>query len=109
MYFLGDEKKKMEEEEKGYQGWNNYETWNVALWIDNDQGLLENVHDMGRESIDRASFADAIKEFIGSMAPELEASMFSDLLNSAIAEVDWRELAEAYLKEIAEIDEYNRR
>ena len=22
-----------------YNGWNNYETWNVALWINNEEGL----------------------------------------------------------------------
>lgn len=26
-------------DEKGYNGWKNYQTWNVALWIQNDEGL----------------------------------------------------------------------
>ena len=29
----------MTNNDKNYQGWANYETWNVALWIQNDAGL----------------------------------------------------------------------
>ena len=26
-------------DEQGFNGWRNWETWNVALWINNDRGL----------------------------------------------------------------------
>ena len=30
-----------------YNGWENYETWNVALWINNDQDLYDFAHECG--------------------------------------------------------------
>lgn len=43
-----------------YNGWTNYETWNVALWINNDDGL----YDIARETGDYQSFVESISEFL---------------------------------------------
>ena len=32
-----------------YNGWSNYETWNVALWLDNDEGSYNYWQDRTRE------------------------------------------------------------
>lgn len=87
-----------------YQGWRNYETWAVALWLDNDRGLYEMVREWATEarssSGKRAKFvlADQLKEYIDENKPELEG-MWADLLNGAIDEVYWDEIAASILAE----------
>jgi hypothetical protein len=34
-------------EDSTYNGWANYETWNVALWMQNDIGYYELAHEAG--------------------------------------------------------------
>jgi hypothetical protein len=96
--------------ESGYNGWTNYETWAVKLWLDNDQGSQEMAFEMAREAqrskYPRAMLADALKEIHEENAPEIGNNVYSDLLGSALGSVDWYEIAKAFLEDVAEIDAY---
>lgn len=95
-------------ENKKYNGWNNYETWAVALWIDNDYGsyqyrceLVGQVKEEHEDENKRENcLASGLRNWIEEQNPLTEsASLFTDLLNSALSEVDWREIAENFLAE----------
>ncbi len=43
-----------------YNGWCNYETWNVALWLQNDEGL----YNLARESGNYENFLNEIYGFV---------------------------------------------
>lgn len=91
--------------EKGYNGWSNYETWNVKLWMDNDQGeynywrdrvqeLWEsNDHDKNSTASDLAKELEAYHD---DNMPEVSGT-YADLLGAALSEVDWREIAESLI------------
>jgi hypothetical protein len=86
--------------EKEYNGYTNYETWLVALWIDNDQGLSEIITDNTRDNRDSLyNIADSIKELIEDYAPET-TGLYADLMNAALSEVNWKEIAENHLEEL---------
>lgn len=87
-----------------YSGYTNYETWLVSLWIDNDQGLYNDVQELARENVDSEyDLANAIKDFIEEFNPLAEnADMFSDLLQSALQNVNWQEIAENWIEAIKE-------
>ena len=46
----------------GYNGWTNYQTWNVNLWIQNDEGLYSIAQDAG----DYQTFVHMMRD-LGSM------------------------------------------
>jgi hypothetical protein len=76
-----------------YNGWSNFETWLVQLW-------LGDVLDADKEE-GAVITADYIKQMVDEMASDLldgpDANGFiTDLFNCALGEIDYAELASHY-------------
>jgi hypothetical protein len=94
----------------GYNGYKNYETWAVCLWLDNDEGLYNEARRTANDALREIAadpeaptkeekeeaagkLAHTLKDWLEEMMPDLGANVFSDLLNAAWSEVDWLEVA----------------
>ena len=83
-----------------YNGWSNRETWLASLWITSDptsDWLLDQAVSR-RESIPLQAewLSEQIHEGINEL--ELEASLASDLLSTALDKIDWQEIIESHLE-----------
>lgn len=78
-----------------YNGWTNYETWCVNLWLTNDEvtepmlRMLSQMHD-----VSVGYRADRIEEWVKDDRPVQDASLYSDMLGAALDAVNWREIVE---------------
>jgi hypothetical protein len=120
------------ESDKTYNGWTNYETWNVKLWMDNDQASCNGYAAMAQEAYDEAGDGlSAYAKFAGreiftrkeraalllsgKLKTEYEeaseqileqsgqtASVWADLLGAALSEVNWKEIADSLLEDVSD-------
>jgi len=95
----------MSEDEK-YNGYANYETWAVNLWLTNDESAYMAVRQIASEYEDSDDCERAIKDWVEDNIPDLPGfnenlfpmGLFSDLILASLKEVDWSEIVES-LKE----------
>lgn len=108
-----------DEKKDEYNGWKNYETWCVKLWLDNDEYhqnlMLTMAEDAVRETkgdeVWKAKHAlaialqDEINGWYYDMCDNIDpnfSGMFQDLLGNAIARVDFDEISENVLEDMDE-------
>ena len=89
-----------------YNGYTNKPTWAVSLWINNEQGTQEHVLEMAHYAHgDKYKLSQDLQEMFTELEyPLEEASVYMDLLNWALAYVDWDELAEHFIEAAKEIE-----
>ena len=100
-----------------YNGWKNYETWVVKLWMDNEQATYDywrqqtaflmseqglNAHrprltgSFTDREVSRFALAEQLKESHEDETPTV-TGVYADLLNAALSEVDWYEIAKSLI------------
>ena len=102
-----------------YNGWTNYETWVVKLWIDNEEGSYHAIRETARTAIEEAREDDpdggprslTYKERAARiLARELEdivrdlfdlpvEGLAGDLCGAALEGVNWDEIADSIVEE----------
>lgn len=103
--------------DKKYNGWTNYETWNVALWLGNDDYTDRHWRGEATDALDdkdgdkddaKRALSEQMKDAITEDAPELKGT-YSDLLTAALGVVNWYEIAEHYVDDAYDAGEYDKR
>lgn len=93
-----------------YNGYSNRETWNVQLWLANDEGLYHTIREAWEDicrNYDPEEDDDWAEEAERELATYLEnlvcdemypldCGLYADLLSSALAKVDWDEIAHVW-------------
>ncbi len=83
-----------------HEGWSNYVTWAVKLWMANEEGSCRYWQAEAEDYRDDADgLASVLKEAHEVSLPELEG-FAADLLNAAFAEVNWTEIAESLIGDL---------
>lgn len=85
-----------------YNGWTNRESWLFSLWLDNEQGTHEWCRELAATCTSDMAAGERIREAIEDeqLLGDLPDSGFlADLVNGALARVDWRSIGNHFREE----------
>jgi hypothetical protein len=103
-----------------YNGWTNFETWNAALWLNNDQGSQSLCEEMAQECYDQekeddtftrlenatSELADRLRALFEEQAAESPSSgWMADAINTYLSEVNFHEIAKSFMEDVEQDEE----
>ena len=109
----------MSQDDELHDGFANYETWCVQWWLVNDEEMSLRCRALATEASNtvlesslvfdgiwttaeatRNLLADALRELVSELNPVADQTcLFTDLMDTALGNVDWHEIADEFLKD----------
>jgi hypothetical protein len=92
-------------QETGYNGWTNWETWCVTLWLNNDSPATSDyLYELSNRKHNAPHIlADILREQVNAWWHDLvelhelpSASMWADLMTGTLQNVDWDGIIDAH-------------
>ena len=77
-----------------YNGWTNHETWTVNLWMTNDERYYAQLCEIVASGDSLDDQAEALEDFIRFEYDGELSSIWADLINDSLDEVNWYEIVE---------------
>lgn len=81
-----------------YNGWKNWETWNVALWFDNEEAIYRDR--MRRQPRTADEVEDFVRGWFPAGTPDI--AQHEDPYQHDAVDVDWEEIAEHWADDYVE-------
>lgn len=90
-----------------YNGWTNYQTWVVNLWLTNDSSSVDRLNEMAHDCLTQASgdivnatyqLSKQIESDHDEFMPET-TGVYADLLTYSLGMVNWHEIARYVIDE----------
>ena len=91
--------------EQGYNGWTNYATWNINLWVDNEERdyrlKVEYLQQLGHKvtDIDVRRF---VKDYMDNTTPDLKDSTVE---GARFQDINWEEIASFWEEERIDLND----
>lgn len=82
-----------------YKGWSNFPTWDIKVWIDNNDGLCRRYTRAAKNIGEPGALALMLKEEFKHGRPDAWGP-YGELMAWALELVNWHEIAESILKKV---------
>ena len=84
-----------------YNGWSNWETWNIGLWMSTDEQTYHEINQLIKGSKDVYDLSKKLEEWAYSSLDDeyMNPSFIMDFVRGAIREVNFFEIAKHKIEE----------